>query len=105
MAADAHDIAAGVPHELDGRRVLVTGGSRGIGAAVVARLAAAGAQVVTTARSARPGTPAAQFIAGDLTTREGVEAVADGALKQLGGIDIIVNNAGAAKAYPAGSLP
>jgi NAD(P)-dependent dehydrogenase (short-subunit alcohol dehydrogenase family) len=64
-----------------------------------------GAQVVTTARSARPGTPAAQFIAGDLTTREGVEAVADGALKQLGGIDIIVNNAGAAKAYPAGSLP
>jgi NAD(P)-dependent dehydrogenase (short-subunit alcohol dehydrogenase family) len=83
--------------------VLVTGGSRGIGAAIVARLAAAGAQVVATARSAGPGTAGAHFIAGDLSTNEGVEAVADRALEQLGGIDIIVNNAGGAKAYPAGS--
>jgi NAD(P)-dependent dehydrogenase (short-subunit alcohol dehydrogenase family) len=49
--------------ELSEKIVLVTGGSQGIGAAVVARLAAAGAKVATSARSKRPS--------GDLGFRPG----------------------------------
>ncbi len=91
--------------ELAGRRVLLTGGSRGIGAGIARRLLADGAQVVTTARTA-PATPTEglTFVAGDIRTAEGIQAIADEALDRLGGIDIIVNNAGAARTFPAGSL-
>jgi NAD(P)-dependent dehydrogenase (short-subunit alcohol dehydrogenase family) len=82
----------------------VTGGSRGIGAAVVDRLRAAGARVVATARSVGAERPDTHFIAADITTPEGVRATADGALRHLGGIDIIVHNAGAATAFPPGPL-
>jgi len=58
--------------ELSGRRALVTGGTKGIGKAVVARLRAMGATVLTTAR-ARPAadTGAGLFVAADITTAEG----------------------------------
>ena len=46
------------PDEFAGRRVLVTGGSRGIGAAIAQRLLGGGAHVVTSARSASNDTPA-----------------------------------------------
>jgi NAD(P)-dependent dehydrogenase (short-subunit alcohol dehydrogenase family) len=90
--------------EFAGRRVLVTGGSRGIGAAITARLAADGAQVLATARSAPQATPeGVAFIAGDVSTVEGVEAIAGAALERLGGVDVIVNNAGASGTFPEGS--
>lgn len=92
------------PRDLEGRRALVTGGSRGIGAAIVQRLLDAGAQVVTTARSAAPTTPAgAQFFAGDLSTDAGARQIAAQAVEALGGIDIVVNNAAAARAHFNGS--
>jgi len=66
-----------VPHEFDGKRVLVTGGTKGIGQAVTSRLREAGARVLTTART-RPSdlADASLFVATDLATAEGCAAVA-----------------------------
>ena len=55
--------------EFTGKRALVTGGSRGIGAAAAQRLIEGGAQVVVTARNTHAETPKeAHFIAGDTRT-------------------------------------
>ena len=90
--------------ELSGRRALVTGGTRGIGAAIAQRLLDAGAKVVVTARSRGEALPAgAAFVAGDLTSNPGVKAVAAGALDALGGLDILVNNAGGGSGFPQGT--
>src|SRR6267154_2682204 len=85
------------------RRVLVTGGTKGVGAAVVATLRDAGARVVATARSA-PSQPTdgVRFLAADLSTAEGASAVAQSVLQQLGGIDILVNVLGGSKAPGGG---
>ena len=90
--------------EFIGRRALVTGGSRGIGATIAQRLLDAGARVVVTARSRNEETPAAAtFVPGDVRTVEGANAIARAALEVLGGLDILVNNAGGSRAFPAGS--
>ncbi|HEY3982022.1 MAG TPA: oxidoreductase [Streptosporangiaceae bacterium] len=92
-----------LPDEFQGRRALVTGGSRGIGAAVVRRLLDGSASVVTSARSAAADTPkGATFIAADLRSASGAEQLARQAAEELGGLDIVVNAAGAARAYPGG---
>ncbi|MEU3713304.1 SDR family oxidoreductase [Streptomyces catenulae] len=90
---------AGV-RELAGKRALVTGGTRGIGAAVVRGLLAAGAEVLTTARSATGTAPdGALFVAADIATRSGAETLATAAQERLGGVDILVHNAGGAQPY------
>jgi NAD(P)-dependent dehydrogenase (short-subunit alcohol dehydrogenase family) len=93
-------------HEEDGfagKRALITGGSRGIGEAIVRRLRAAGATVFTTARSAPVAlTERDLFFAADLSTKEGVAELAERALERLGGIDILVNNAGGSSAPSGG---
>jgi NAD(P)-dependent dehydrogenase (short-subunit alcohol dehydrogenase family) len=90
--------------ELIGQRALVTGGSRGIGAAIAQRLLDAGAKVVVAARTRNDDAPAeATFVPDDLTTSEGVEAIAKKATAALGGLDILVNNAGAGRAFLEGS--
>lgn len=83
--------------ELAGKRALVTGGSRGIGAAIVRRLRDAGAEVLTTARSAAGAVPeGVTFVEADVRTRAGAESIAAAARKTFGGVDILVNNAGGA---------
>jgi NAD(P)-dependent dehydrogenase (short-subunit alcohol dehydrogenase family) len=90
--------------ELIGRRALVTGGTRGIGAAIAQRLLDAGAKVVVTARSRGETSPSgAAFVAGDVATISGVQAIAAGALETLGGLDILVNNAGGGSGFPQGT--
>jgi NAD(P)-dependent dehydrogenase (short-subunit alcohol dehydrogenase family) len=88
--------------ELGGRRALVTGGSKGIGAAVAERLREAGATVLTTARTRPPGW-AGLFVAADLTTAEGCAAVAEAVRDLLGGADIVVHVVGGSSA-PAGGF-
>ena len=88
--------------DLTDRRALVTGGTKGVGAAVVEVLRAAGAKVIATARS----TPAdaiegVHYIAADLATAEGCTAAAESVL-QLGGIDILVDVLGGSSAPGGG---
>ena len=89
--------------ELAGRRALVTGGTKGIGEAVVTRLRELGARVLTTART-RPGrlAPGDLFVAADITTAEGCAAVVDAVSGQLGGIDIVVHVVGGSSAPGGG---
>lgn len=90
--------------EFAGRRALVTGGSRGIGAATAQRLIDGGATVVVTARNTHAETPkGATFISGDTRTLEGAQKVAKEAIAALGGLDILVNSAGAARIHLPGS--
>lgn len=96
------------PVEFAGKRVVVTGGSRGLGAAIAQRLLDGGAVVVVTARSRTDETPdGATFIPGDVSSVQGVQAFAAAALDGLGGVDILINNAGAARVHLQGiaSIP
>ncbi|MFC9472193.1 oxidoreductase [Nocardia sp. NPDC056952] len=90
--------------ELAGKRALVTGGSRGIGAAVVHQLLDAGAQVLTTARSATNTIPdGSAFVTADVRTQAGAQALAAAVHEVLGGVDILVHNAGGARPHASAS--
>ena len=90
--------------DLNGRRALVTGGTRGIGAAVARKLGEAGARVVVSARSRGDDDGTAHFIPADLSTPDGPPRLATQALEYLGGIDILVDNAASQTVVPDGVL-
>lgn len=87
---------------LKGRRALVTGGTKGVGAAVARRLSQAGATVLVTARSRPHDIAVADIITADLATPEGAATVVDEALGRLGSVDILVNNVGGSSAPSGG---
>ncbi len=95
---------------LEGRGAVVTGGGRGIGAAVAERLAEAGAAVVVSARSSaeidrvaeglRARGLRAHAVPCDVSEEASVRAMAAEAVERLATIDIVVNNAGIALSNP-----
>ncbi|SNQ51871.1 Short-chain dehydrogenase/reductase SDR [Frankia canadensis] len=92
-----------IDDSLAGRRALVTGGTRGAGDAIVARLADAGATVLTTARAVPRGhQDPSRIVIADLAMPEGVHAVVNEVRKRLGAVDILVNCVGGSHAKPGG---
>lgn len=99
---------------MTGRGAVVTGGGRGIGAAVARALAAEGAGVVVAARSGDEIGAVAQRLRGaghtahavvcDVGDPDSVAAMAARARKLLGAVDIVVNNAGVAASAPFGKV-
>lgn len=89
--------------QLQGKRALVSGGTKGVGAAVVRGLLAAGVQVMTTAR-ALPATAieGVIYVAADLTTAAGSAEVVQSVLRHWGGVDILVNVLGGSSAPGGG---
>ncbi len=89
--------------QLANQRALVTGGTKGVGAAVVETLRDAGVRVAATARSA-PSRPydGVHYLSADLSTAEGAIGVARSVLEQLGGVDILVNVLGGSSAPGGG---
>ncbi|MDV6269317.1 SDR family NAD(P)-dependent oxidoreductase [Rhodococcus globerulus] len=112
-----------MPRRFEGKRAIVTGSSRGIGAGVAERLAAEGADVVLTARTLNPGGQlpgsleqtaerirkygtTVEIVVADLTDEEQRNQVVVQAVEKLGGtIDILVNNAAAAIYQPLSGYP
>ena len=99
--------------DLTGARALVTGGSRGIGAATARLLARAGAHVVVGYRSRKADAESvvkelrsydvkAAAFGADVATREGAESLVAETLRVLGGLDIFVGNAGV---WPTEEVP
>ncbi len=90
-----------------GKRAIVTGGSRGIGRACALELAREGAKVCVTARDERLlesvvndlNTVGGEgmFVSADLTSIDGCKRVVDAAADKFGGVDILINTAGAAQ--------
>jgi len=77
--------------DLKGRRAVVTGGTRGIGAATVAELEALGAEVMVVARSANDDP---RYVAADVSDPEGRARITNAVERRWGALDILVNNAG-----------
>ena len=91
-------------YEFKGKRVLVTGGSSGIGAGMAERFASLGATVGICARRSdelavtlekcRAHIPESQMWVCDMSVPAEVDALADGVMAAFGGVDLLVNNAG-----------
>ncbi|MBO9534846.1 MAG: 3-oxoacyl-ACP reductase FabG [Solirubrobacteraceae bacterium] len=102
---------------LTGRRVLVTGGTRGIGKGIAAAFAGAGCHVVVSGRdaatgevaaaelaAAAPGGATVTFVAGDLAVADDCATVVEEAVSILGGLDVLCANAGVFPQAPLATL-
>ena len=91
--------------KLTGKVAIVTGASKGIGAAIATSLAAEGASIVVNYASSRAGADAvvakisaaggkAVAVQGDVSKQADAQAIVDAAIKQFGRLDVLVNNSG-----------
>ncbi|MDU4423417.1 SDR family oxidoreductase [Raoultella planticola] len=88
---------------LEGKRVLITSGTKGAGAATVALFRQLGARVLTCARHQPDAAVDALFVTADLSTASGCAVLATAVQEQLGGVDIIVHMLGGSSS-PAGGF-
>jgi short-subunit dehydrogenase len=97
------------PMRIDGKVVLITGASEGIGAACAREFASSGARLSLTARNEeglrRAAGPDALVTPGDITNGEARRRVVDRTLERFGAIDILINNAGAGIYQPSWEMP
>ncbi|MCY1171380.1 SDR family NAD(P)-dependent oxidoreductase [Sphingomonas echinoides] len=94
--------------DVEGKRILITGGSSGIGLATARALVARGARLVITGRRSgevdaavedlRTGGADVSGVSADVSTDDGRSTTLHGAMRALGGLDILMNNAGAVRA-------
>ena len=108
--------------EFEGRRVFISGGSRGIGLAIARKLAEGGAKIALIAKTDEPDprlpgtihTAAAEIeeaggtalpIVGDIRDEQAVASAVERTVTEFGGIDICINNASAINLAPMGDLP
>lgn len=88
-----------------GRHALVTGGTKGMGEAIVRRLAQDGATVIATARGLPPEPLAGvRYLEADVGTAEGAAYVAEAVKREFGHLDFLVNNVGGSSAPSGGAL-
>jgi NAD(P)-dependent dehydrogenase (short-subunit alcohol dehydrogenase family) len=90
--------------EFSGKRVLVTGGTKGLGKAIAERFQRGGATVIITARSRPEGKTSSHFIQVDGSTPEGATKVIKEVLERFHGIDIVVHNVGGSSARSGGFI-
>ena len=100
----ASNTGANAPSEFKGKRVLVTGGTKGAGKAIADRFLQGGATVVITARSAPAEGTAAHYIQADLSTSQGTAIVIGEMLNRFEGVDIIVHNVGGSSSPTGGFI-
>ncbi len=89
-------------NEFSGKRVLVTGGTKGVGKAIAERFKRGGATVIVTARSAPEEKSEIHFIQADVSTAEGTTRVIREILDRFKGVDIIIDNVGGSSAPSGG---
>src|SRR5262245_30439387 len=94
---------------IDGKVVLITGASEGIGAACAAEFGGGGAKLALNARRLERIQPVAPkhalLVAGDVTSETDRRAVVAHTLEHYGAIDILINNAGAGFYQPSWEMP
>ena len=105
--APQHPVDPSAPFRLDGRAVILTGASSGLGHRFARLLAAAGADVVIAARRAErlealvADHPRLVPVAVDVTSDGAADRLVDAAVDAFGGVDVVVNNAGISRVLPA----
>lgn len=91
-------------NEFKGKRVLITGGTKGAGKAIAERFQRGGATVIVTARSAPEEKTGNHFIQADVSTPEGTTKVINEILERFHGIDIMIHNVGGSSAPSGGFI-
>lgn len=90
--------------EFNGKRILVTGGTKGAGKAIADRFLRGGGTVMVTARSLPEEKAGSHFIQADVSTSEGTSKVIGEILERFGGLDIMVHNVGGSSAPSGGFI-